>query len=301
MIEINLDRLDVELRAIFPTLDIPSPLVVIGSGFNSTVIEAGGTLIFRVGKNSAAQAGFENEISCLPRIAPHLPLVVPDPKWYVNSSPYFPFGAIGYQKIPGLPLHPNEINSINLSLLAGDTAKFLFALQHISPDVLAFQKTVEPASKWEIQPQEVLPFLKDELVPGEFRVVKQWWDDFLDDQKMRQYEPVPQHGDLWYENMLVDAGREKLTGVIDWERLSIGDPAQDFATLFHVGEKFVSLVMHAYQALGGEFDEYFAYRMQRLWEAREFDGLQHAIRFDDLNEVNDALRKLRQGPILQKR
>lgn len=297
MIEFNLSEIEAELRAVFPSLRIASPLRVIGSGFNSLVIEAGGTIVFRIGKNSAAQAGYMKEVNCLSKIAPNLPFLIPDPQWHIKSSRHFPFGIIGYHKVPGLPLHPTVPNHPNLSRLAVDTAKFLFELHCISPGVL--QPLIADAAKWKDQYQRVLPVLKDELTSVEFGLILQWWDRFLDDPKMQRYDAAIQHGDLWYENMLVDPGMEKLIGVIDWERLSIGDPAQDFATLFHVSDEFVRLVIQAYQALGGQLDENFEYRLQRLWEAREFDGLEHAVRFDDPMELNDSLHKLRHGPILK--
>ncbi len=300
MIEINTDRLETELHAIFPSLKIPSPLFVIGSGFNSIVIEAGGAIVFRIGRNSIAQEGYEKERRCLPIIAPNLPFIIPNPKWYIKSSTYFPFGVIGYLKIPGLPLQPSALGSTNLSLLASDTANFLFALHHISPDSLALESAINRASHWEAQHQQVVLFLKDELTPTEFELIRRWGEDFLADKKMQQYNPVLQHGDLWYENMLVNSNMEKLIGIIDWEHLAIGDPSQDFATLFHLGGHFVRLVMQVYESLGGDVDANLEYRMRRLWEAREFEGLQYAVKFDDSIELNDALQKLRHGPILNK-
>ncbi len=41
-----------------------------------------------------------------------------------------------------------------------------------------------------------------------------------------------------------------------------------------------------------------AIRMQRLWELRAFDGLGFAVRHADSMECEDAVRKLRGGPIL---
>ena len=36
--------------------------------------------------------------------------------------------------------------------------------------------------------QKVLPVLRAELIPAEFRLISQWWDDFLADKKKRQYQ-----------------------------------------------------------------------------------------------------------------
>jgi aminoglycoside 2''-phosphotransferase len=297
---LNLHRIEAELRVEFPSLIASSPLSLIGSGFNSIVVEADGSIIFRIGKNSIAQEGYEKEIRCLSIIAPSIPFLIPLPKYYLKSSTYFPFGVIGYVKIPGSPLHPSVSTDGNSGSVARDMARFLFALHHLPPEELPLKERIDQASKWETQFREVLPFLKAELGPAEFRLVKQWCDRFLADTKMQTYSHVIQHGDLWYENILVDTSMDKLIGIIDWEQLSIGDPSQDFATLFHLGEKFVRLVIQAYQSLGGKLDENFEYRMERLWEAREFEGLHYAIRFDDPIELHDALQKLRQGPILQK-
>ena len=38
--------------------------------------------------------------------------------------------------------------------------------------------------------------------------------------------------------------------------------------------------------------------MRRLWEVREFGGVQFAVCFDDVEEFEDSVAKLRRGPIL---
>jgi hypothetical protein len=49
----------------------------------------------------------------------------------------------------------------------------------------------------------------------------------------------------------------------------------------------------------GSLGEDFHYRAQKYWELRDFDGIQLAIRFNDMPEFEDSLRKLRDGPILK--
>jgi aminoglycoside phosphotransferase (APT) family kinase protein len=96
----------------------------------------------------------------------------------------------------------------------------------------------------------------------------------------------------------VDEGATRLTGVVDFEDAALGDPAQDFATLLHLGESFAARVNAAHAAAGGVLDATFAYRRRRLWELRELEGLAFAIRTADAAEIADALAKLRRGPIL---
>jgi hypothetical protein len=51
-------------------------------------------------------------------------------------------------------------------------------------------------------------------------------------------------------------------------------------------------------ALGGALDAGFPHRLLRLWGLREFFGVQLAVRQADAAEFDDAVRKLRRGPIL---
>ncbi len=125
---------------------------------------------------------------------------------------------------------------------------------------------------------------------------------------MRRYTPALCHGDLWYENILVDdrsaadgaadGAATTVAGVVDFEGAAVGDPARDFATGFHLGAAFARAVLGAYQELGGVLDDGVEHRVRRLWEAREFDGLAFALQHDDAAEIRDALAKVRAGPIL---
>ena len=66
----------------------------------------------------------------------------------------------------------------------------------------------------------------------------------------------------------------------------------------HLGRPFLDRVLAAYRAAGGAIDQDVTHRTWRLWEAREVAGLIFAARHTDQDEIADALRKLRAGPIL---
>jgi hypothetical protein len=65
-----------------------------------------------------------------------------------------------------------------------------------------------------------------------------------------------------------------------------------------MGGAFAGAVVDAYAAAGGQVDAGVRHRIQRLWELREIDGLQFALRTGDTAEWEDAVRKLRVGPLL---
>jgi aminoglycoside phosphotransferase (APT) family kinase protein len=150
----------------------------------------------------------------------------------------------------------------------------------------------------EILRAEVLPALRRVFTPQEYHTLVHWWDAFLRDPLLQQFAPVLAHGDLWYENILSDANPVIVTGVLDFEKSVIGDPAQDFATLRYFDQQFLMEVLEAYQAAGGHLGEHFDHRVQKYWELRDFDGVQFAVRFNDTQEFEDAIEKLRNGPIL---
>src|SRR5947209_1838611 len=106
------------LQRHFPDLDALEPITVLGSGFRSIVFEAAGARIFRVGKNMEAAVGYAKEARLLPLLQSQLPVPVPSPRWYAEPAHLFPFGVIGYPKVPGEPLAPDLPNTLTRPLAA---------------------------------------------------------------------------------------------------------------------------------------------------------------------------------------
>ena len=107
---------------------------------------------------------------------------------------------------------------------------------------------------------------------------------------------VVHHGDLWYGNMLVED--HHITGLLDFEQLSLGDQAVDFVPQLYLGEQFFSWVVEAYTRAGGELSPHFQHRVRQLFAVREFSGLHWAVEHHDAEEFRDSLVKIRKGPIL---
>ncbi len=305
----DLDTIAANLRTAFPTLDVATARVL-GSGFRSFVVETDGGVVFRIARNQDAADGYAREALLLPAVGPLLPVAVPAPRWHAGPSESFPFGVLGYLKLHGRPLQPRDLVAGNAARIARDVAAFLVALHRVPPRVVTALELpdLSDPGDWEVgRPRlrdDVTPALRGVLTPHEYATVERWWDGFLGDDAMRRYTPSLCHGDLWYENILVDdrgaavGDPATVSGVVDFEGAAVGDPARDFATQLHLGAPFVHAVLQAYRELGGIPDDGVAYRVRRWWEAREFDGLAFALRHDDAAEFRDALAKVRAGPIL---
>lgn len=286
------------LQRAFPELTDVAPLTVLGEGFSSLVVETPGGLVFRIPRVPESGARYGKEVQLLPLVMPHLPVAVPQPRWYRPSSDDFPHGVVGYPKLPGRALDFADLrDSVRQPVYVSQIAAILLALHRVPahrlplPDLWSAQYRA-----WQNQRDVTLPVLKDRLRAGEYSRVADWWQDFLADESLRDYAPVLVHGDFWFGNLLTENGR--ITGLVDFENLALGDPALDFAPLLYLGEAFYRRVLESYLQQGVTVGDGFEHRLRRLWAVREFSGLTYSIHYDDRAELEESLEKLRRGPIL---
>ena len=285
----------------FPELGDIAVTKTLGIGFNSIAVETDGGLVFRIARTEGTATRFAMETRLLPILRESLPVAVPEPKFFAPQTNHFPFGVIGYPKIEGRTLQPGLVRADNLPELADQAARVLVALHSVPRSGVADVGLPQPdvmAGNYRSLARETLPVLKERMKSLEFERLDQWWQAFLADERMAQFEHALTHGDFWFENMIVDETATRILGVVDWEHASIGDRAQDLATLLHLGQDFVSETRRAYREQGGLFDDSDHYRMERLWELRDFYGVLYGIRFNDEEELLDSIRKLREGPVL---
>ena len=273
---------------------------MLGEGFSSFAVETPAGVVFRVARGAGAGEGYRRELRVLPLLRGRLPVSLPDPRWHADPSPDFPHGVIGYPKLPGRPVGLDDAGGAVGEELAGQVGRFLAALHRVplsEVEAAGLGRSESFGERMERLRGDTLPALRGRLPVDEYRTIERWWDDFLSDPRMRGYAPVLMHGDVWHGNLLADE-RGRLTGVLDWEDAGPGDPAEDFAALMYLGPAFPARSLAAYRAAGGGVDADFAHRVGRLWEANELGGVQFAAVHHDQEEMEDALAKLRAGPIL---
>jgi aminoglycoside phosphotransferase (APT) family kinase protein len=289
----DLDALLYSLRLAFPELNLKAPLHLLGEGFYSTAVQSPDGMVFRIGRTPRAAAGYARESAVLPALNGLLPAAVPQPRHFVPAGGVlFPFGLIAYPGLPGDPLNPELLTSNELERAARQVADIILALQRIPPQSLGLVDDF-PArrSGWVHQSLAVLPALRLVLNTAEYAVASAWWDTLLADAEMGAYQPVFQHGDLWYGNLLADGAH--ITAVLDWSEMGAGDPALDFAPQFYPGETFFHNVMEAFERGGGTLDKGYLLRLGRLQVLREFDGLEYSILQHDDAEFTDSVGKIR--------
>lgn len=295
------DRIGAALTATFPEIGPVDSVSVLKDGFRNVVTETPAGQIFKIAKSWEASATFSKEVQYLPALAERITVEIPVPRWHVSRSREFPFGAIGYPKLPGAPLTSEILTPATRNTLAREIGTLAASLHDTPPEATGASSLPGPEAHWYEQRRvrdAILPLLRDELTKPEYDVVARWWNTFLGDRRMRAFTPVVVHGDLEPGNILVSGEPKQVTGVVDFEGLAVGDPAQDLAAQLHLGRDFALAVVDHYHAAGGILDADFEYRVQRLWELRGFDGMRLAIHNESQREFDRSLARLRQGPLL---
>ncbi|MHA7305823.1 macrolide 2'-phosphotransferase [Arthrobacter sp. TMN-49] len=119
------------------------------------------------------------------------------------------------------------------------------------------------------------------------------WEHAMEDVALWRFNACVVHGDLHEDNILLDG--DKVTAVIGWTDLRVGDPADDFAWLVAVNDPgFVDTVMQAYAAARNETPD--PHLLRRAALSAEFALAQWLVRgyaADSARMVEDAESMLR--------
>lgn len=223
--------------------------------------------------------------------------VLPKPRWYAKPCDDFPYGVLGYKKLPGkTPAWGVDPGA----MFARGLGAFMARLHHLSVDEARAAGVSEVDSRLRLLGARdvVTPVLAVRLDTASLARVDAWWAAFAADERMRSTRRVVCHHDLWHDNLLRSAAG-RLSGVLDIAHVEIGDPAHDFPAPRYFGDSFMAELIAAYRDAGGDFDAYDRYRADRFYEGREFGGLAWAIEHDDEGEIESAIVKILRGPILR--
>jgi len=173
----------------------------------------------------------EKEQYWLPKLAPLLPLPISTPLAMGRPSEDYPYNWSVYKWIDGETASPERIT--DLSQFARELAKFLCALQKLplTDNPIKSPEDGErggPLSAYDSEAREAISALRNRI---DSVAVTEIWNEAM--ASVWQKPPVWVHGDIAIGNLLVKHG--KLSAVIDFGGLGIGDPSCDLAiawTLF---------------------------------------------------------------------
>ena len=203
--------------------------VVPGSGTDNVTFRLGDELAVRLPRTERTQGQVEKDLTWMPRLAPHLPLPIPDPLEKGEPGVGYPFTWGVYRWLEGEPYSAGLIDTVDA---ARQLAEFVRCLQEVDT-------TGAP-----VPPDD--PFSRGTpLAPrdGLFReALEQLQDDFDTPRLLAAWEaslesdtwdgrPSWIHGDLMPGNILVANG--KLSAVIDFGTAWAADPAADLLAAWY--------------------------------------------------------------------
>lgn len=199
-------------------------------------------------RSSYAAERLRAQGEALPGLATEVSAPVPSPVAPVGEPPLLIYRAIDGVACTDGPdgLWPERLG------------RFLFDLHAVPPEFAGLR--AEGASTCRERERAALEELLDRVSPvfeaGERDRVRAVARDLIEDDALWALAPVVTHGDLGPEHVLVTPAGD-LAGVIDWEEISVDDPAVDLAWWLHAMPGEGERILGAY---GGAPDRGFGER-----------------------------------------
>jgi aminoglycoside phosphotransferase (APT) family kinase protein len=252
------------VAARFPQLDVRA-FEPIGTGWTYDTYEVNGEWIVQVPRSPYGEQRLRAQRDLLPELARELPTAIPVPEWVSDDPP-----AIVYRKLEGVPCleAPDGIWPERLG-------RFLYDL-HMTPPELVGLRTRSP--------EDIRSEMRDAMTTWRRRVYPlleatersacdSVLDPFLDDDTMWRFGSCLTHGDLGPDHVLVSKAGD-LSGVLDWEEASVGDPVWDFAWWLHSTPDVGTRMLGAY---GGAPDAAFFVRARACYLLMPFHEVVYGL------------------------
>jgi aminoglycoside phosphotransferase (APT) family kinase protein len=218
-VDIDVDLVGRLVAEQFPELgDLPIRQVQ-STGTVNAIYRLGEHLYARMPRTAEWVDSLENELSWLPRLAPHFTLRIPSPVEKGSSGLGYPFPWAVYEWMDGQP-YANELVD-DEAQAARDLARFVEELRGLEPDTDLPHAGRQPLAELDVETREAIEAAGDVI---DSRAATAAWERALE-APVWQGTPVWIHSDLLRPNILVEGGR--LRAVIDFGGAGIGDPATD--------------------------------------------------------------------------
>ena len=192
------------------------------TGTDNAIFRLGEEMVLRLPRIHWAAKQPETENQWLPLLAPHLPLSIPKPLRLGASEFGYPWKWSVHQWLQGQNALTVPVNSPKEAALT--LARFVSAMHRFDntqENALPDGARGVPLQERDSETRAVIPSLTGQI---DVETATSAWEDALAAPPWNG-PPVCLHGDLAPGNLLVSQGR--LSAVIDFGELAIGDPACD--------------------------------------------------------------------------
>ncbi|QJT06219.1 aminoglycoside phosphotransferase family protein [Streptomyces asoensis] len=199
------------------------------AGSDHVIYRLGEDLSLRLPRHAGAIGQARKESEWLPRLAPHLPLAIPVPVGVGEPDFAYPWPWAVSRWLDGEVATAESL--ADSSRAAVQLAEFLTALQAFVPEDFPVEDAHEDLTGRPLADRDRATRAAIAEVDGPFdaAAMTELWDAALSAPEWDR-PPVWFHGDFHTGNLLTVAGR--LSAVIDFGGLGIGDPACDLTIAF---------------------------------------------------------------------
>jgi aminoglycoside phosphotransferase (APT) family kinase protein len=236
MAPLHVDEVEVDEDTVRRLLDEQFPewahleLSSAGYGTDNQMLRLGEDLVVRLPRKPSTAADVTKEQSWLPRLAPHLPLAVPEPVALGGPGDAYPFPWSVYRWVDGTELDPECVE--DPARLGRDLASFVRALHGI--DLMGARREGPLSSYRGGSLRDLSGSARENFdacrgLPGldlELAGLESIWQSAMTLDEP-QCPHTWMHTDLKPSNLLVRDGA--LVGVVDFGGLSVGDPTCEHA------------------------------------------------------------------------
>ena len=123
-------------------------------------------------------------------------------------------------------------------------------------------------------------------------ILLQRWEEALSDVSLFKYQPVVVHGSLAVETVLEKGG--EVSGILDWQKVQLGDPALDFGWLANESPELLESILLNYQLSRTSADGNIAKRAALYAELEWVRWLVHGYAVKDTAIVEEAILGLQE-------
>jgi aminoglycoside 2''-phosphotransferase len=223
-------------------------LVELGRGTESVAYLVDGEWVARFPAVPAAQATLRRELALLPALRPALPLATPVFEHVGRSGTELVF--VAYRSISGVPLTADTIDALGPNeqeAALASLAEFLRAL-HAFPVELAQRAGVhEERDKgaYNRRQRSLHRDVRGLLSPAEIERLDDTFTRYERDHPPGRLTPVLLHADIKPDHVIYDPVAQRVSGVLDWGDVCLGDPDFDLAIIsMFFGPPFLTRLLH---------------------------------------------------------
>ena len=212
------------LREQFPELDASSACLL-GEGWDNSVWVVEEQWAFRFPRRAVAVPGVERELTVLPKLAPLLPVEIPEPRFVGRPTGRYPWPFFGAPLLPGRELADAALTDEAREELGAELGRFLRLLHQLEIDA---ELPVDPNRRADMSFR--VPRARECL--AEVREAGIWRPPDRVEAILEAASRLPLsdddvllHGDLHLRHILVS--ERAVSAVIDWGDVCLGDPSID--------------------------------------------------------------------------